>query len=125
MARPTAGHQRPTTAGERPATTTTGQRPEARGQGLSQWQSVLSPRPGWSHLQAMLANITGNAQCLNPAAYRSHHRMLQMTVATFSWTTYAVEERPAMITTNSLLPTFNRVLAFDRELDRLMNGKRF
>ena len=30
-----------------------------------------------------------------------------------------------MITTNSLLPTFNRVLAFDRELDRLVNGKRF
>ena len=32
-----------------------------------------------------------------------------------------------MITTNSLMPTFNRVLAFDRELDRLVNwnGKRF
>src|SRR5688572_33319885 len=27
--------------------------------------------------------------------------------------------------TNSLMPTFNRVLAFDRELDRLVNGKRF
>jgi HSP20 family protein len=26
---------------------------------------------------------------------------------------------------NTILPTFNRVIAFDREINRLMNGKRF
>jgi HSP20 family protein len=29
-----------------------------------------------------------------------------------------------MITTSQLMPTFNRVLAFDRELNRLVNGQR-